>query len=331
MAQQEWNPGSLLSLANSCWPAITLQTAVKLDIFSCIADGCAEPEALAGKIGADARATAMLCNALAAMGLLVKQGSEYGNAEPARRYLVKGSPDYIGYIIMHFYHTVESWWHLPQAIRTGAQISSVYEKTEDERESFLMGMHNLASALAPAIAGILDLGSAGTLLDLGGGPGTYAVNFCLKNPGLQAFVFDLPESRLYAQRTIAAAGLSDRVTFMPGNYDTEDIPGTYDAVWLSQILHAEGPADGQKLISKAAAALNAGGAIFIHEFILNDDMAGPVFPAIFSLNMLVATKGGQAYSEEQLRHMLEQAGVKDIQRLAFTGPNDSGIICGRAA
>jgi len=329
MDQHEWTPRNLLTTASSCWEAITLQTAVKLDVFSCIEAGAAHPEDLSLKLGADARAVTMLCNALVAMGLLRKEGELFQNAEPARRYLVKSSPEYIGYIITHFYHTVESWWHLPQAIRTGAQISSVYEKTEDERESFLMGMHNLASTLAPKIAGILDLGSAGTLLDLGGGPGTYAVNFCLKNPDLHACVYDLPASRLYAQRTIALAGLSDRVTFIPGNYAAEDIPGTYDAVWLSQILHAESPADCQKLISKAAAALNPGGALYIHDFILNNDMAGPAFPAIFSLNMLVATKGGQSYSEEQLRHMLAQAGVKDIQRLDFTGPNDSGILCGR--
>ncbi len=203
-----WTPRNLLNTAASCWEAITLQTGVKLDVFSCIEAGAAHPDDLSRELGADARAVTMLCNALAAMGLLQKEGGLFRNTEPARQSLVKSSPDYIGYIITHFYNTVESWWHLPQAIRTGAQISSVYEKTEDERESFLMGMHNLASALAPKIADILDLGSAGSLLDLGGGPGTYAINFCLKNPGLQACVFDLPESRLYAQRTIAVAGLS---------------------------------------------------------------------------------------------------------------------------
>jgi len=331
MSRQEWNPGSILSTASSCWEAITLQTAVKLDVFSCIEEGAQSPEAVSEKIGADARAVTMLCNALAAIGLLEKREGRFENTGPARQYLVKSSPEYIGYIITHFYHTVASWWHLPQAIRTGAQISSVYEKTEDERESFLMGMHNLASALAPKIAGILDLGGAGTLLDLGGGPGTYAVNFCLKNSDLTAFVFDLPESRLYAQRTIAGAGLSERITFIPGNYTSEDIPGKYDAVWLSQILHAEGPADCRMLIGKAAAALNPGGAIYLHDFILNEDMAGPAFPAIFSLNMLVATRGGQAYSEGQLKSMLQQAGISNIERLDFTGPNDSCIIRGRAA
>jgi len=332
MAQQrQWTPKDLLTTASACGEAITLQTAVKLDVFSGIEAGAAHPDTLARELAADARALTMLCNALAAMGLLKKEGELFRNTEPARQYLVKSSPDYIGYIIIHFYYTVASWWQLPKAIQTGAQISSFFEKTDDERESFLLGMHNLASALAPKIAGMLDLGSAGTLLDLGGGPGTYAVNFCLKNPDLQACVFDLPESRLYANRTIALAGLSDRITFIPGNYDTEDIPGAYDVVWLSQILHSEGPDACQKLISKAAAALNPGGAMYIHDFILNTDMAGPAFPAVFSLNMLVATQAGQSYSEEQLRNMLAQAGIKHIHRLDFTGPNDSAIICGRAA
>lgn len=328
---EQWTPKNLLSAAASCWEAITLQTAVKLDVFSCIEEGAASPEDVSEKLGAHSRAVTMLLNALAAMGLLDKQGERFLNTEPARQYLVKSSPGYIGYIITHFHHTLESWCHLPEAIRTGAQISSVYEKTEAQRESFLMGMHNLASALAPKIAKILDLDRVGSLLDLGGGPGTYAVNFCQKNPELTAAVFDLPESRLYAQRIIASAGLSDRITFIPGNYMAEDIPGSYDAVWLSQILHAEGPADCLRLIGKAAAALHPGGAIYIHEFILNNDMASPAFPAVFSLNMLVATQGGQAYSEEQLMGMLAEAGFTAIERLAFSGPNDSGIICGRLA
>ena len=97
--QQQWTPKNLLSTASSCWKAITLQTAVKLDVFSCIAAGSTESLALAEKLGADARAVTMLCNALAAMGLLKKEGGLFQNAEPALRYLVKSSPEYIGYII----------------------------------------------------------------------------------------------------------------------------------------------------------------------------------------------------------------------------------------
>jgi hypothetical protein len=55
-------------------------------------------------------------------------------------------------------------------------------------------------------------------------------------------------------------------------------------------------------------------------------MDGPLFPALFSLNMLLRTDAGQAYSEQQLRDMLATAGAKNVQRLPVQTPNDSGII-----
>ena len=68
--------------------------------------------------------------------------------------------------------------------------------------------------------------------------------------------------------------------------------------------------------------------IVVHEFLLNDRLDGPLFPALFSLNMLLGTPGGRAYSEEEVRDMLASAGVRGIRRLPFQGPNDSGLIAG---
>ena len=66
----------------------------------------------------------------------------------------------------------------------------------------------------------------------------------------------------------------------------------------------------------------------MHDFILDDTMDGPLFPAIFSLNMLLGTENGQSYSEKQIKNMLADAGVKDMQRIPIQVPNDSGIIIG---
>jgi hypothetical protein len=44
--------------------------------------------------------------------------------------------------------------------------------------------------------------------------------------------------------------------------------------------------------------------------------------------MLLGTPAGQSYSEKQITDMLAKTGVKEIQRLPFQGPNDSGIITG---
>jgi hypothetical protein len=82
------------------------------------------------------------------------------------------------------------------------------------------------------------------------------------------------------------------------------------------------------IIQKAVDALEPNGTIVIHEFILNNSMDGPLFPALFSLNMLLGTESGQSYSEQQLTDMMRAAGIKNIHRIPISSPNDSGLLMG---
>jgi predicted O-methyltransferase YrrM len=263
------------------------------------------------------------------MDLLIKSDNGYANSPLSTHYLSKDSRRYIGYMIMHHYHLMDSWHHLDRAVITGApvRVRAVANK-EEQRESFLMGMFNLAMALAPQATKEIDLAGREHLLDMGGGPGTWAIHFCLNNPGLEATVYDLPATRPFAEQVISRFGVSDRVQFQEGDYLEDEIEGRYDVAWLSHILHGESPEDCQLIIKKAVATLKPGGLIMVHDFILNNDLAGPLFPALFSLNMLTGTEGGRSYSEKQIMEMLAKAGAKDLSRHPFRAPNDSGIIAG---
>ena len=183
-----------------------------------------------------------------------------------------------------------------------------------------------AMGSAPTVAGDIDLKGKKRLLDLGGGPGTYAIHFCMANPKLEATVFDLPTTRPFMEKTVERFNLSDRIDFQPGSYLTDEVPGRYDAAWLSHILHGEGPDDCLAIIQKAVSAVEPGGMIMIHDFILENSMDGPLFPALFALNMLLGTPSGQAYSQAQIEEMLEKAGARNIERLPFKGPTESGIL-----
>lgn len=66
----------------------------------------------------------------------------------------------------------------------------------------------------------------------------------------------------------------------------------------------------------------------IHDFILDDAKDGPEFPALFSLNMLLANNGGRSYSQQEICHMLQDAGVTNPVRHPFRAKNDSSIIYG---
>ena len=329
MTAREWNPGELFEISGFFWKTCVLHTAVKLDVFTVIGDGKLSAEDIAGQVEGSARGVVRLLNALVAMELLVKQDETYANSVSGRELLAKGSPGYLGHIIMHHHHLLASWSKLDRAVISGRpQRDRSSHSQEEWRESFLMGMFNLAMGLAPQIVPAIDVSDRQNLLDLGGGPGTYAIHFCLHNENLRATVYDLATTRPFAERTIRQFKLADRISFMDGNYLEDPVKGRYDVAWLSHILHGEGPEDCRMIIQKAVDSLEPGGMIIIHEFILNNSMDGPLFPALFSLNMLLGTESGQSYSEAQLTEMLAEAGAGDIRRIPVQSPNDSGIIVG---
>ena len=329
MGRREWNPGQILALSGSYWETCTLHAGVKLGVFTAIGRERLTAGEVAGRLEVEERALSMLLNALVAMELLSQSDGMFTNTSGSLTFLVQDSPQYLGFLIMHHHHLVASWAQLDKAVRAGQPVGGKASFSDEERrENFLMGMFNNAMLIAPHLTKTIDLSGHRRFLDLGGGPGTYAIHFCLNHPHLQGTIYDLATTRPFAEKTIARFGLTDRVKFVDGDYLHEAIPGTYDVAWLSHILHGESPEDCQRIVDKTVAALEPGGMVMIHEFILNNTLDGPLFPALFSLNMLLQTEGGQAYSEAQLTEMLTRAGVAEVRRLPFRGPNDSSVMAG---
>ena len=330
MHHEPWDTEGLLKLSGSYWMTCALHAGVKLDIFSHLENGPFTPEEVAAKIQGDSRAVGMLLNALSAMRLVQREGGGYANTDAAGELLVKNAPGYIGHMIKHHHFLMPSWSQLDRSVLSGKPNREGSTFGDDEkRESFLMGMFTLASGIAPGLAESLDLSGRRHLLDLGGGPGTYAIHFCRQNPDLRATVYDLPTTRPFAEKTIERFGMASRIDFMEGDYLMDIIEGSFDVIWMSQVLHAEGAGDCLRLLNKAVSAAAADALVLIHEFILDDTKDSPLFPALFSLNMLLGTAHGQSYSEGRIREFMEGAGLTDIERLPFTGPNDSAIMAGR--
>ena len=329
MADRQWHPGELLEISGNYWKTCTLHAAVKLDVFTAIGRDRLSARVLADRLNASRDGLERLLDALSAMQLIRRHGDGYENSPSSLTYLTAGSPDYIGWMIMHHDDLVDAWHRLDEAVLSGTPVRAPASEAAPEwRENFLKGMQTNARLQAPSVAAAIDLKERKKLLDLGGGPATYAIHFCQENPGLSAMVFDLPDARPVAEANIHAAGLSERIGFQAGDFHKDSVSGRFDVVWLSHILHGEGPADGQNVIDLAVSALEPGGVILVHDFILDDSRDGPEFPALFSLNMLVATRYGRAYSESEIKAMLSSAGMTSVERLAFRGPTDSGIISG---
>jgi len=119
MAAREWNPAELLEISGFFWKTCVLHTAVKIDVFSAIGDRRLTVGEITKKVDGAATGVERLLNALVAMELLVKQNQTYTNTSSGKELLAKDSPRYLGHIIMHHHHLLESWSKLDQAVKSG--------------------------------------------------------------------------------------------------------------------------------------------------------------------------------------------------------------------
>lgn len=318
----------LLKMASGCWKPCTLHAGVKLDVFSHLTRSPMTAEDLAGLLEVDTRALDMLLHALAAMELLHKEENRFRVTPFTGEYLDRQSPNYLGHLILHHHFIADGWNRLDEAVRQGGPVRHRSSRNTGnlERESFIMGMFNQAFRIAPEVVAAVDLSNRRRLLDLAGGPGTYAIHFCRQYPELTATIFDLPTTRPFAEQTVARYGLDDRITFVGGDVVTDPIGSDFDVIWLSHLLHSEGPEVCAAVVAKAAAALTSGGMLLIQEFILDNSRIAPIHPVLFSLNMLIGTPEGQAYTEGELADMMSRAGLTRIQRLPLDLPNGAGIM-----
>ena len=321
--------GALVDISRRFMDSRVLLTAYELGVFTALGHGPRKSAQVARAVKADPRATDRLLNALCCLGLLRKKDGRFSSTPAVARYLVRGQPDYFAGLG----HTVDLWdtWStLTESVRRGRSFTKdpFRRRGRSVLVPFIAAMHARAVPQAKAVVAVLPLARARRVLDVGGGSGAYAMAFARAKPGLRATVFDLPQVAPLTRGYLRDAGMSERVDVRVGDYEKDPLPGGYDLVFLSAILHSNPPAGNRRLIGKCARALNPGGLIVVQEFMVDEDRTAPAFSVFFALNMLVNTPGGDAYTESEIGSWLKAAGFRAIQRRDT--PFDTALMIGRS-
>ena len=310
---------------------VVLAAAARLELFTLLDKGALGEEQVAEKLGLDKRATGIFLHALAGMGLLHKEESgRFGNSEIADELLVRGRPYFQGDIILHNANLIERWLRLPEVLKTGKPAEDLPRSVDDKnlRRDFILGMSNIAVLSAQKVAEGLagDLASSRRMLDLGGGPGTYAITFCRLNPQLEAVVFDLPE--VIDEITIAqveAAGMKDRIGFLKGDYLKDSLGAGYDLVLISNIIHSLGARENILLIQRCFDCMVSGGKILVKDFLLEENRTGPPMASMFAVNMLTGTSSGGCYTAGEVKEWLEAAGFSR-EKIVDISPSSRMVV-----
>ena len=318
------NVEDLMAMGHGYQRAMILFAALKLGVFRGLAAGACDAPALARRVGADPGKLSVLLDALAILGLVGKKGKAYRNAQVAREHLLPG-PRSMESILLHHLDGWGEWGRLSATVRAGRTPRGGAEG--NWQENFIRGMEENARERAAAVAGRIPLRRGDRVLDLGGGPGTYAVAWADACPGAEITVFDTPATLRVARKILREKGASSRVRLVEGDFLEDPLGGPYDFVWISQILHAYSGSDCVKLLRRARSALAPGGRVAVQEFLLEEGKVSPPGPVFFSVHMVAVTGGGRAYTAREIAAMMKAAGFRNLS-VDRPDPRGVGIVRG---
>ena len=322
------DPAGLMEMINSFRQSRVILTAYELGIFSAFDSHPKTSDEIATAVNADPRATDRLMNALAALGLLHKQGNLFSNSDFAAKFLVQQSPAYMSGL-QHTVHLWKTWSSMTDCIKTGKSVAypgPINDRADEWLEGFIAAMHYRAIPQARETADLLDLTGVKRILDIGGGSGAFCFEFVNRVPGASAVVFDLPNVVPITHKYISKSGLEENVSTLAGNYLTDCFGSGYDLVFISAVIHINSSEENMQLIKKSVDAMNPGGQLVISDWIMNDERTKPEAGALFALNMLVGTQKGDTYTESEVTNWMMESGLKNIQRKPMV--NQSSLMVG---
>jgi SAM-dependent methyltransferase len=300
--------------------ARAIQVAHKLGVFERLLSGAADAATLAADLQLQPDPTERLLVLLAATGLLYhRPDGRFRLTAEGRAAFDPASPRFWGDGQGHSSALWTRWANLEDTLRhPPVQGTGAPDMPPDVHRTFVMAMHDYAiRGRCQWLAANVDLTGRRHLLDLGGGPGTLSIALCQRFEGLRATIFDLPATGLLLTANAARFGLADRIDFIGGDFDRDDLGGGYDCALLSNILHGPHHGSAQRL-KRLHGILEAGAVLIVQDFIMDDDKNGPLEAALFNLHV-------GAYSIGEMCEVIEEAGFRGAA-LRGRGPAGNGLV-----
>ena len=312
------------TIANYRLPRVLL-TALELSLFTTIGDGHGRCRRSPKKPNSASVGLSILCRNLAMSGLLQKRADSYTNSRLAATALNAGHAAYRG----GYLDLIKSHWidgsRLPESVRSGLPIDHVCRIARITAAVYL-GHASPDLETAPSIAAQVNLRAATDL------PGSWrrARDLCDGVPCRESEAScDGLRSRGRpggGQRNCRRASTGRRLSYLPLDFSKDSIPGTYDVIWYSNVLHILFPADNMAIFRRARAAMNPGGRLIIQDAFCIPEGLFPAEASLFAVSMLLLQNRGipiggrDDFVVEESRLSADQtAEVSQRRRIGRTG------------
>jgi hypothetical protein len=304
----------------------SLLVADELGVLSSLARAPATVEELCRRMNLNPRGVGALLPMLASLGYLQARDGSYAITDTTRHYLLPEAPNYWGGLLranrrsrslaplcdalQHALVTPDPEDAIPSSSVDRSANADAWARGEISLDAARGVAEYMQSHSATAAIGLAQNGefsSARRLLDVGGGSGVYSIELAKCHTELRCTVLELASVCHWVQGYIERAGVADRVDTVALDMFREAWPAGYDAVLFSNVFHDWPTPTCLELARRAFSALEPGGAINVHEMLLDDDGNGPREAAAFGVHMVTGTRG-QHRSFGQLRDLFTEAG-----------------------
>jgi hypothetical protein len=337
-------PGKIMHIGMGFWSSQALLTAVKLKLFTLLANAALPEKEIKRKLALDCsdRHVFDWLDALVSVGLLERKGllqdALYSNAEDTDLFLDKNKKSYMGGILeMASNRLYRFWGDLENGLRTGQPqnegkgnplgnmefFTDLY-KDADKLQEFMNAMSGIQMGNFMVLVNQFDFNKYKTMLDLGGADGWLSIQVCLRHPDIQCTTFDLPPVEPLAKKKISGFNLSDRIQVASGDLLKDALPKA-EIITMGNILHGLGEEAKQALVTKVYDSLPDGGAFMAIENVIDSDRKQNTFGLLMSLNMLIENGDAFDYTMEDFERWTIAVGFKRTERLALAGPTSAAI------
>lgn len=310
MRYKQWNPERLRS-TGSYWQARILGTAVHLQIFDWLGNSGRNARAATNHFGGTREGWKIFLDALSAIGLLRKRALSYENSPFALRYLCSGN----GSFLLSDYDAWNVWGRLSNSLTSGKRpkVAQPFFSKREQTGRLLQSLDKDARKIAPYLMARLPLSRSKTLLDVGGGLGSFAIACCRRSPHLRAIIVEHPRVVSFTSRAVNNAKIAKRVQVMGLDITKEPLPRGFDLILVSNVLHGQGARENRALLRSAYRCLNQGGRIVLRDVLMNRAGTNPDWGALFSVALFLHTPHGRCYALDEVRGWLRAAKFSGIK------------------